>query len=162
MDVDRQVAILQDSLARQLGWIAAADTKAGFVFAIATAMLGLLASAAPEYGKWTTAGVTFSFVATILLLGSLAAIVFTIFPRTAGPKLSVIFFGSIASRGIDEYRNDIHQLDDAIYAEDLIQQVYVNAEIASAKYRCVKIASVLLALGVLPWVSAAYVLFRDK
>jgi hypothetical protein len=162
MNVDRQVSILESTLARQLAWIAAADAKTGFVFVAATAMLGLLASAAPAYGKWTALGVILSVLATTLLLASLTALVAAVFPRTHGPKLSIIFFGGIASRDVDAYRSDVQSLDEDAYAEDLIQQCHINAKIASTKYHWVKIASVFLALSVLPWAVTAYVLFRDK
>lgn len=162
MDIDRRSSILEDTLARQLGWIAAADAKTAFIFAVATAMLGLLASAAPDYGKWTPIGVVLSVAATALLIGSLASVMLAVFPRTDGPKLSLIFFGGIATRHVDEYRADVLGLADETYEEDLIQQCHINAQIASVKYRWVKVASVFLALSVTPWAGAAYILFRDK
>jgi hypothetical protein len=162
MDTARRVDLLEGTLAKQLSWIAAADTKTGFIFGVAAAMLGLLASAAPGYGKWTPLGVALAVVASALLFASLACAVLTIFPRTAGPRLSVIFFGGIASRNIDAFRTDMQSLTDESYEEDLTQQCHINASIASQKYRWVKFASVLLAASVLPWVAAAYMLFRDR
>ena len=46
-DIDR-VGFLETNLMRQLGWIAAADSKGSFAFAINTAMLGLLAAVSPK------------------------------------------------------------------------------------------------------------------
>ena len=161
MDTARRIEILESTLTRQLGWIAASDAKAGFIFGIATAMLGLLASAAPSYGKWTLLGVTFTAIGSLLLLGSLACVVCTIFPRTNGPKFSVIFFGGVARGTVDDFRADIQSLSEESYEEDLVQQCHVNALYAGRKYRFVKIASVLLASSVSPWLIAAYLLFRD-
>jgi hypothetical protein len=149
------------TLARQLGWIAASDTKAGFIFAMSTAMLGLLASAAPPYGSWTALGVCLTTVASLLLLAGVGSVVLTIFPRTKGPKLSVIFFGGIVNTGVDGFRSAIQSLTDETYEEDLTQQCHINATYAARKYFWVKVASVLLAVSVIPWLSAAYTLFRD-
>src|SRR3954467_9109350 len=88
------------NLARQLGWIAAADSKTGFVFALATAMLGFLAAAAPRHGQWTPEGVTTSVLASGALLISIGCLSAAVFPRTRGPKLSNIFFGAIANRDV--------------------------------------------------------------
>lgn len=74
MDSDRRILILETTLSRQLGWIAAADAKTGFIFAVATAMLGLLAAASPPYGKWTASGVTLTVMASALLLLCIAAL----------------------------------------------------------------------------------------
>lgn len=162
MDTKRRVEILETSLSRQLGWIAAADAKTGFIFAIATAMVGLLASAAPAYGSWTALGVTLAIVATAGLLGAIAAVLVAVFPRTKGPKPSLVFFGGISSRNIDGYRKDMTELTEEAYEADLIEQSYINARIAAVKYRWVRVASVLLAASLVPWILAAYVLFRDK
>jgi len=162
METTRRIALLELGLARQLGWIAAADAKTAFIFGVVTAMLGVLASAAPKYGRWTAAGVIFAIISATLLLGSLASVLVGVFPRTRGPKLSVIFFGGIGSRTVDEFRTDIQSLSDDAYEEDLIEQCHINATIAGIKYRAAKVAAVFLAAGVLPWVVATYVLFRDR
>lgn len=162
MELTRRTEILEGDLARHLTWIAAADGKTGFIFAVATAMLGLLASAAPKYGEWTTAGVLLGASAALALVSCLGCVVAAVFPRTKGPKLSLIFFGAVASRTIDEFRTDVDAITEETYVEDLVQQCHVNAEIASVKFRWLKWAGALLAICVLPWVAAAYVLFRDK
>lgn len=161
MQTERRIELLETTLERQLGWIAASDAKAGFIFGISTAMLGLLASAAPAYGRWTALGVMLAVIASLPLLGSLACVVCTIFPRTKGPSLSVVYFGGIARGTVVDFRTDMQNLTAEAYEEDLIQQCYVNATYAGRKYRWVKIASVLLAVSVAPWLLATYVLFRD-
>jgi Family of unknown function (DUF5706) len=162
MNIERRVSILENTLTRQLAWIAAADAKTGFIFAVSTAMIGFLASAAPAYGKWTSVGVVLAIAAAVLLLGSLGCVVLAVFPRTSGPKSSVIFFGGIAGRSVNSYRVDVQALIEEEYEEDLIRQCHINAQIASNKYHWIKFASVLLAVGTLPWLAAAYILFRDK
>ena len=125
-------------------------------------MLGLLAAAAPAYGHWTPVGAVLGTIATMMLLSTIFALTAAVFPRTSGPKLSLIFFGSVSARDIDTFRSEIAQLDDEGYVEDLIQQCHVNAQIAAIKYGWVKRASVLLYVALVPWIAATYTLFRDK
>jgi hypothetical protein len=162
VDITQRVSVIETSLSRQLAWIAAADAKSGFVFAVATAMLGLLAATAPPFGGWTPLGVSLGVVTAVLLLGSLAGALAAVFPRTKGPRISVIFFGGITSRNVDAFRSDVHSLSEETYEEDLIQQCYVNAVIAGSKYHKVKIAAYLLVAAVVPWAATAYVFVRDK
>lgn len=162
MEQERRIQILEGTLVRLLAWIAAADAKAGFMFGVATAMLGLLAAAAPPYGKWTPAGTGLAIIAFGLLLATLACVVATVFPRTKGPKFSIVFFGGIARGDVDQYRSDMQTLSDDTYEEDLTQQCHVNAVYAGRKYYWVKLGSLLLAVAVLPWLGAAYLLFRDS
>ena len=162
MTLESLTTQLEQNLSRQITWIAAADAKTSFVFGFATAMLGLLAAAAPTYGKWTVAGVAWSIGAAALLLCSLGNLALAVIPRTVGPKLSNIFFGGISTRSIDSFRVDLISLDHEGYLEDLIQQVHINAQIAAAKFTWVKRATIFLFLSLGPWVVATYFLFRDK
>jgi hypothetical protein len=162
VDRDRLAAQLEQNLGRQLSWIVAADTKSSFVFGAATAMLGLLAAVAPAYGKWTPVGITWSVVAAAPLLASLASLTAAVFPRTSGPKLSNIFFGSISARSVDAFRTDLFVSDEDSYVEDLVQQVHINAQIATAKFTWVRRATACLFFGVAPWAIATYDLLRDR
>jgi len=160
--IARLTAILEASLARNLAWIGAADAKTAVIFGLDTAMIGLIAAAAPPYGKWTALGVGFTGAAAALLIASLASLCAAVFPRTKGPSGSLIFFGGITDRSVAKYREDMSRLDEEAYIEDLIQQTYVNASIAGTKYRWVKWASTLLYLSIVPWLPALYILFRDR
>ena len=161
MELERRIEILEATLARQLAWIGASDAKAGFVFGVATAMLALLASKALPYGEWTACGVVFTALSSVLLLASLACVVGTVFPRTKGPRVSVVYFGGITRGTVDDFRAEMQALSDEMYEEDLVQQCHINASYAGQKYRLVKMASALLAISVLPWLASAYLLFRD-
>lgn len=161
MDADRRIALLETNLQRQLAWIAAADAKTAFIFAICTAMLGLLAAAAPRYGKWTPAATGIAILAGGLLLITIFGLTAAVFPRIQGPKLSLIFFGAISSRSVDAFRDEVLSVDESGYLEDLIQQCHINAQIAAAKYIWIKRASVALYVALIPWIAAAYMLFRD-
>ncbi len=153
---------LESSLARQLGWIAAADAKTGVIFAVAIAMVGFVAATAPKYGSWTSWGVACGLVAAFLLVASLSALTMAIIPRDNGPSLSLVFFGGVAGQNLDEYRRALMKFDDEALAEDLIQQTHANATIAARKYRWIKYATWLLYVSVVPWIAAIFLLFRDK
>lgn len=161
-EMNRLTAILEASLGRNLAWISAADAKTAVIFGLDTAMFGLIAASAPAYGKWTALGVWFVGTTAALLIASLASLFAAVFPRTKGPRLSLIFFGGIADRSVDKYREDVTHFDEEAYVEDLIQQTHVNASIAGSKYRWVKCASKLLYLSTIPWLVALYILFRDR
>ena len=162
MELDKIAATLETTLARHLGWIAAADTKAGFVFAIDTAMLGLLVAAAPAYGKWTALGVFWTIPAVTLLLASLGCLTAAVFPRTKGPKTSLVYFGPAAKMTASEYAAAFASLDMQGYFDDLVAQCYVNARIAATKYAWVKRSAILLYVTLIPWAASIYVLFRDR
>ncbi|MEX2170601.1 MAG: hypothetical protein WD851_14900, partial [Pirellulales bacterium] len=92
-DIDR-VNLLEANLARQLDWIAAADSKASFVFAIDTAMLGVLAAVSPRTGSaWAVAPAIVAAFAVAFGLATLLLLCFASFPRTKGPKNSLKHHG---------------------------------------------------------------------
>ena len=94
-----QIEFLEVNLTRQLAWIAAADSKSTFIFAIDTAMLGVLAAVSPKSASgWAVAPSVFGAFAAVLVLASLLFLSFASFPRTKGPKSSLVFFGGIVQR----------------------------------------------------------------
>lgn len=159
-DIDR-VNILEATLARQLGWIAAADTKVSFVFAIDTAMLGVLAAVSPRAGSaWSVAPAICAAFAVVFGLATLLLLCFASFPRTKGPTNSLIYFGGIAQRDADQFRDAVSRLSLESYTTDLAAQCHRNAEIASRKFIWVQRAVVSLYLSVLPWGGAILLLYN--
>lgn len=162
MTQERLAQILETNLARHIGWITAADAKAGFLLTLATAMLGLQAAVAPAYGRWTAAGVTFSTLSAALLLGSVGCVAATIFPRTTGPGNSLIFFGDVANHQPEHLHARFVSLADEEYVEDLIEQCRINAAIASKKHMWIRRSAALLHVAFIPWITATYISFADK
>lgn len=152
--------ILEKTLERMLYWIAAADNKVAPVLAIDTAMLGILAAIAPKPGAWTVAAVITTCVAIALLFSSLGFLFYASFPRTHGPKGSLVFFGGITERERSVFLAEITNLQINQYCEDLATQCYRNAEIAGLKYRYVRLAMTTLLAAIIPWMLAVYVLDR--
>lgn len=161
-DID-QVDFLEANLARQLGWIAAADSKVSFVFAIDTAMLGVLAAVSPTTGSaWGVAPAICAAFAVALGLATLLFLCFASFPRTKGPKSSLVYCGGIAQRDANQFRDAVARLSLESYATDLAAQCHRNAEIASRKFIWVQRALVSLYLSVLPWGVAILLLYNAK
>src|SRR5262245_33548337 len=130
--------LLEDSLARILQWISAADAKVGPILTIDTAMLGTVAALAPKPGDWTVP-MALSMALTFTLLGiSIFNLFLAAYPRTKGPKGSMVYFGGIIERLEDKFVTDILSVNIGSYAEDLARQCYRNAEIAAQKFNHVR------------------------
>lgn len=151
---------LETNLTRQLQWIGAADSKVTFGFTLSTAMLGLLAAVSPKSAAcWTVAPAIFASFAAALGLSSLLFLSFASFPRTHGPKSSLIYFEGIVQRDHDQFKDAIKSLTQEAYVDDLASQCHRNAEIAARKFLWVQCALVCLYVSVPPWAVAIYLLY---
>jgi len=156
-----EIAFLEGNLARQLGWIAAADAKATFVFAVDTAMLGVLAAVSPRSAcEWELVPALVASLTVALLLASLSSLCFATFPRTKGPKRSLIYFGGVATQSREKFAEAVSQFSVPAYAADLAAQCHRNAEIAACKFRWVRRALASVFLSVLPWGATVFMLYN--
>jgi hypothetical protein len=161
MDAQERVRFLEANLGRQLAWIGAADSRSAFIFAVDTAMLGLLAAVAPrQAASWGVAPAVFASFATVFVLASLLFITFASFPRVEGPRGSLVFFRGITQRTTQQFKDAVAALSDESYADDLVNQCYRNAEIASRKFSWVQRSLICLYLAVPPWGLAIYLLYN--
>ena len=159
---DSRIAWAEAELARLLEWVRAAESRLALVLPLSTAMLGALAVFAPAASKWTVAsGVTASFAATLLVLSIIFAACAS-FPRTTGPKGSLIYFGGITVRDLKHYENAVKTMTAESYMEDLIRQCHRNAQIAERKYAWVQRSMACLLLAALPWFCALFTLYSSK
>ncbi len=122
------------TLERQLTWIAAADAKVGVVIALHVAMVGGLGAAYTaanaDRSAWVnvmTAGYAFFVVWSVICA------VMALWPRTDGPKSSMVYFGCVAKSRCDQYVEDFGKKDEAYFLADLAEQTHRNAQIAQAK-----------------------------
>lgn len=162
MNDNERIGFLEGSLARQLSWIGAADSKTAFVFAVNTVMLGLLAAVSPKaVSGWTLAPAIFAAFAAALSLASLLFLSLASFPRTKGPKSSLLFFGGIAQRDARQFTEAACQISAEAYVDDLCMQCHRNAEIADRKFTWVQRAFDALYLSVVPWCLAVYLLYNS-
>jgi hypothetical protein len=160
MDTKKRIELLESSLTRLLAWIDSANSTTNFLFTISTAMLGAVMLLAPPLSKWTIASAVVSAIAIVLLLSSLLMSSLVYFPRTKGPKGSLIFLGGIANMDREQYESAIKALTDEEYIADLISQCHRNAEIVTAKYTWLQRAMISLYLCAPPWVVAIYLLIQ--
>ena len=160
MDHQKLVPVLETNLSRQLHWISAADSKTAFAFTLATVMLGVLAAVAPDDAEaWDKAPAIFASLAAALGVASLLSATFATFPRTKGPKDSLIYCGGIAERTLDQFRESVGTMTTDSYVSDLVAQCHRNAEIATAKLLWVQRALLCLYLSVPPWALALWLLY---
>ena len=160
METRDRVQFLETNLARQISWVSAADSKSSFIFTLAVAMLGLLAAVAPKDASgWTIGSAVFAALAGSLELASLLMLSFASFPRTGGPKGSLLYFGGIAKRERGQFKDAACDLGDEAYVEDLCAQCHRNAEIADTKFTWAQRALLMLYLSVVPWGLAIYLLY---
>ena len=160
MESSDRIRVLELSLDRQLRWIAAADAKLAFAFGVETAMLGVLAVVSPkDLSTWTIASAIAAPFAAALAVASLLFLSFAAFPRTKGPRGSLIFFGGIAQKEADAFKAEVSALEEPDYVEDLAVQCHRNAEIAERKFAWIQRALLCLYVGTLPWALALFLLY---
>ena len=151
---------LERILDRQLSWIQSADSKAAIVLPITIAMLGTIAALAPkELCAWDSLSITISAITSLLLLFSIIYLGLTTFPKTTGPDGSVIFFGGIASRSLEDYKEQTLTITSSMYTSDLINQVHRNAQIASEKHTTMKKSIICLYVVIIPWMLTVFTLY---
>lgn len=147
------------TLSRQLLWVSAADSKVPSTFAINAAMLGVLAALIPPIANWTIPGTIVPALSGILLLASMFSLALATFPRLTGPKESLIYFGGIITRNENLYVQEMRNVTDDILVEDILKQVYINAEIAQSKFSCVKWAMIQTFVSFPLWLIAIWCLY---
>lgn len=153
---------LQYILDKQLGWIAAADSRLSLVLPLSTAMLGALAVYATTPSAWTLmAGIPAAF-ALFFLSMSIVFCACASFPRTNGTKCSLVFFGGIVSRDAAQFRADIKAAQKGDLQDDLIDQCHINAQIASTKFTWIKRGMASMLAAMLPWAFAMYQFYGMK
>jgi hypothetical protein len=156
------VSFLEKNLTRQIAWISAADSKISFILAIDTAMLGFLAAVSPKAaGGWEVAPAICAAFAAVFGLTSLIFLSLASFPRTKGPKGSLIFFGGIAQRDAVQFRKATSEMSTESHFDDLCAQCHRNAGIAERKFVWVQRALIALYLSATPWCLAIYLLYNN-
>jgi hypothetical protein len=160
MESNERIAVLEANLARQLEWISWSDTKSAFIFSLAAAMIGLLAAVSPTDVSLLSTSQAIS--ASFTVAGAAAAFIFlslATFPRTDGPKGSLVYCGGIAHREIAQFGDEILAVSGESYARDLAAQCHRNAVIACEKFKWVQRAMIALYLAVGPWAVAVWLLY---
>jgi hypothetical protein len=140
----------------KLDWIGRHDTRIAFVAGVAIAMLGILANASASIVSWNCLLYIIFGLAAILLFISLILIYLSQYPKTKSQNSSLVFFGTIASLKLDQFKKNFKAMTDDEYLDDLLSQVYINSEILAKKFTYLKSSLIFLVISVIPWLGAIY------
>jgi hypothetical protein len=160
--MDEKIERSNDLLSKQLSWISAADSKVTPMFAINTAMLGVLAASISPIANWTIFRAIITTLSAIPLIASMIFLALVTFPRLSGPKGSNIYFGGITTKSENSYVNDMINIEDDVFLKDILTQTYRNAEIAQSKFNHIKKAMALTFLSLPIWLLAVWLLYEIK
>jgi hypothetical protein len=159
MEQQTRVSILEKEIERLIIWIRAVDTRVMVVIPLVTTMLGVLAALAPSLNGWTiSSAIAFAFALLFLGLSALFS-AFSTFPRTNGPKGSLIYFGGIASNELEKYKLEMRSLTLDAYIDDLLIQCHRNAQIAAEKHVWLQRAMASMFASSIPWAISVYLLY---
>lgn len=161
MGESEKYEVLDGILSKNIGWVNTADTKAGFVFLISTAMLGILAAFLPAWDAFTISSAIWTIISATLLAGSILFLALVNFPELEGPPNSLIFFGTAAKMKRDEFTAKALQGLTSELLMDMAGQCHRTAEIAQYKFRKLQLAFLFLFLAFVPWIITLIVLFPN-
>jgi hypothetical protein len=139
---------------RNLQWIAAAEVKIGFIITLDIAMLAALAGLYSTAKSHPLTLTLLVIVTSSLLFLSLLAAVSSFIPRLNGPDNSLIFFGKIAAINEHAFHKRYQAISEEEFLDDLLQQIYRNAQIASEKHRNVRQSLLAAVLAAPIWISS--------
>ena len=141
-------------------WISRFDNKSAVVLGIDTGMLGVIASFAPQAHLWSSEMTVATFFAIFGLAFSLFFVYLSNYPQLKGPNTSLLYFGSIAKRDIEEYKQEFIKQKPEEQLDDVLGQCHRNAEILHKKFFYHKWSYRILIFSVIPWAITIY-LFRS-
>lgn len=144
------------NLQRELDWVGRCDARIAFVAGISIAMLGVLANSSANIIDWDLFLYIVFGVTGFLLIGSLVSLYFAQYPKTDSFNSSLIYFGTIAERRLDQFQKEFKSLSDENYLDDLLCQTHTNAQILEKKFRLLKISLSMIIISVAPWLMAIY------
>ncbi len=156
------IAVLESELTSLLEWVRAAESRLAFILPLSTVMLGALAVLAPRISSWSVYSAIVSSFAVFFLVFSIIFAAIASFPRTTGPKGSLIYFGGIVTLDLEQFTSAVDSLTRDEYVSDLIKQCHRNAQIAERKYAWVQRSMACLFISSGPWVISLFELYSDK
>lgn len=155
-----QLELARWILDRNIAWIAAAESKVAFVVGIATAMFAGLATAYSDATTVSDLEVITALFAALLLATSVAFGAMVVRSQIHGPARSLIFFGRIARRTVEEYRHTFSATEQSTWIDDFADQIHRNAEIADDKHSWARRATITLMFAGAFWTIAVAMLVR--
>ncbi len=146
----------ENNLKQLLDWGSRFDSKCSFVASICIAMMGALAGFLPKFSEWSLI-LSISFaISSFFLLISLLLIYSAQYPKTKSPNNSLIFWGTIAAIGQNDFQEKFRSMSEDEYLTDLLHQSKINADIVEQKFRILKQALFSLLLSLPFWSLSLY------
>ena len=151
MDDKAAQELANKQLDRVLGFFPRVETKVSFLFAMNSGLLAILALnlQIADFYRWYL--IIPAIAAVLLLAASLYFVYRCTFPQLKGGANSLIYFREIAKKTEAGFITEVLAQDDEKYARELLGQVWRNSEILKIKYDAMKVAFILAALALIPW-----------
>lgn len=160
MSIDEQLDLAKKNLEFLLEWVGRHDYKSSIFLGIGTAMLGVIATFAPDKTYWDPPMVLSTIISVFLLLLSLLCVYLANYPRLEGSSDSLFYFGSICKKCLKQYQQEFSKRTKEECLKDVLEQCHRNSEILNKKFFYLKWGYRLLLGSVIPWVITIY-LFRN-
>ncbi|MDC7806379.1 DUF5706 domain-containing protein [Luteimonas sp BLCC-B24] len=148
--MEERVGHLRWVLERQIHWISAADAKAGALIAVYIALFTVTLAALEATHPTPGIKALLALGGALMCVG-LAMALCVFLPRTEYQYPSDIYFGGIVKWDVLSFIDRAASLDAEAIAKDLVQQIYVNADIATVKHRYVKRSLLFGSLAMVFW-----------
>lgn len=152
MDQEALVSESKHQLSLVLSFFQRVDARASVLLAIDTGMLGYLASHIPQPSSLALWESFAPCVAAALLGGSLYYLYKCSFPNLKGGDRSLIYFQEVAKRTESKFIEEFTTQKESDYTKDILGQAWRNSEVLSQKFAHLKLAFVLMAVSVVPWI----------
>lgn len=169
LSLENKITLAENNLQRVNDWISVSDSKIGIIIAFQVGTIAFFTTKGSEI-KTIILTNQMGFFEWMLYLSILAFIVFTtisiiyslraLYPDIQIRKPSLFFFGSIASRKIEDFKKEFAILSEKEILEEINDQVHINSTIAQAKMERIRISItnfligtlfLLVTLLLLPW-----------
>jgi hypothetical protein len=151
MDSKLILELAHKQLDRVLGFFSRVETKASFIFAVNSAMLGTLAVHVERVDLVRLPTLIALVLAGAGLCASYYFVYSSSFPNLIGGHSSLIYFKEIAKLREQEFIKAFREQTEDSYIDDVLSQAWRNSEILSKKFRAIKIAFFATGVSLLPW-----------
>lgn len=136
-----------------LGIFPRTDTMVGAILAIDTAMVGFFFSRWPDANHATSAMVVVTVVYSLCAGFAIIDVYRCAFPNIDGDGTSLVFFRSIADFNCyRSYAEKYSSVGDRQLTTQVLEQVWRNSKILTAKFDRLKSAMKWLLISVVPWI----------
>jgi hypothetical protein len=139
-------------LERVLAFFARVEAKASLVFAVDSALLGVLAVNLRKQDLSDPIAMGLFAGAIVLFGASLFYVYRCSFPDLKGGHSSLIYFNEVSKLREQEYVKSFRGMSTEEFLDDVLSQAWRNSQILTKKFAAIKTAFILTALGLAPWI----------